>query len=231
MADETTPVPQPSEGALDTYEICMAIASELVPGWSLVKATSDVLIRRRMQHGQRILIEEISRSGRDALTDERFNYYVPAAYRFFEQVRLGEYEHNLKILAKIISRDLEPDVLAPDVGRVARAASKLEMLPEAHLVALAYCERAFEIYRASDQYDGYWLCIDSHNLKASFAEAQIDVEPINCQEWLHELSSRGLLTLGAHPGAVGGFFYYRNDIFDEIINAAKATIDEGKTCL
>ncbi len=39
----------------------------------------------------------------DNLTDGQREFFLPAGYRFFEQVRLGEYEHNLQLLAELIA--------------------------------------------------------------------------------------------------------------------------------
>ncbi|MDO6967011.1 hypothetical protein [Rhizobium alvei] len=214
-----TELPQPTKHAFEIYEVTSAIMTEFVPGLSVIKALSDIAIQKRLEAGQALLIGEISRTGLTALSNEKWSYYVPAAYRFFEQIRIGEYDHNLSVLAKLIAGDLEGDIASADVGKIGRAASKLEMLPREHLVALSRCERAFEIYQASDVCDGYWICIDAHDLLASFADAGKDVSLIKCYEWLHELSSRGLLTASGRPSKIGGIFYYRNSVYNEIFSA------------
>lgn len=216
-----TEAPQPTKSARNVYEISTAIVTTLVPPLAIVKAGADVLIRNRLEAGQTLLLEEIARCGVGELSDEKWDYYVPTAYRFFEQVRLGEYEHNLSVLAKLIAGDLSTEAVDPDIGKIGRAASKLEMLPKDVLVALSRCERAFEIYEASDECDGYWICIDEPELVTSFAEVGVDAKPIQCQEWLHEPSSRGILTSGGRPSRDGGTFYYRNSVYREIIGAAK----------
>lgn len=103
------------------------------------------------------------------------------------------------------------------------------MLPIEYLRALARCQRAFEIYLNSDECDGYWICIDALDLSSSFKDAGLDIPPIKCQEYLHELSVRGILTSGDRPQRVGGFFYYKNSTFEEIIFAAIQMEDEGFT--
>jgi hypothetical protein len=215
-------VPQPTKNAADVYEIAAAIVSTLLPPLAVFKAGTDVLIRKRMEDGQRLLLAEIGQMGTGKLAEEKWDYYVPAAYRFFEQVRLGEYEHNLRVLAKLIAGDLNAQQNDVDVGKIGRAARKLEMLPKAHLVALSRCKRAFEIYAASDESEGCWICIDESELRMSLAEVGVNAEAIECQEWLHELAARGILTSGGRPSRVSGTFYFKNAVFDEIISSAGA---------
>ncbi len=218
------PVPQPAKNAADLYEVSAAIVTTLLPPLAVLKAGADVLIRKRMEEGQRLLLEEIGQTGSGKLSEEKWHYYVPAAYRFFEQVRLGEYEHNLRVLARLISGDLNAQQNNVDVGKIGRAAQKLEMLPKAHLVALARCERAFELYAASDEFDGYWLCIDVSELRTSLVEVGVHADARECQEWLHELAARGILTSGGRPSREGGTFYFKNAVFDEIISSAAAVM-------
>ncbi len=220
-------VPQPKKGASDIFEVSSAILSTLLPPLTILKAGADILVRKRMEDGQRLLISEIEDKGVSGLSDEKWDYYVPAAYRFFEQVRLGEYEHNLRILAKLIAGDLSESNASTDLGKVGRAARKLEMLTKEQLLALSKCPRAFEIYEASSESDGYWICIEEQELQASFAEDDLIVKPIECQEWLHELSCRGILTSGGRPSRVGGTFYYRNSVFNEIIAAASELVEQA----
>jgi hypothetical protein len=224
MEKRLTEVPQPNESALGVYEVASAIVTSLIPPLAVLKAGTDILIRRRLEHGQSLLLSEIKQNGFSELSNEKWDYYVPAAYRFFEQVRLGEYDHNLKILSKLIAGDLEAENNAPDIGKIGRAAAKLEMLPKGHLFALARCERAFEIYQASGECDGYWICIGGQELMESYEEIGLELRPLDCQEYLHELASRGLLNAGGRPTRVGGTFYYKSSVFNEIINAAKSTV-------
>lgn len=217
-------VPEPTKTAADVYEVASAIASTFLPPLAIFKAGADLLIKKRMEEGQRILISEIRANGPDELSQDKWDYYIPAAYRFFEQVRLGEYEYNLRVLAKLLSGDLSALNTGADVGKIGRAAKKLEMLPKPHLIALSKCPRAFELYAASSESDGYWICIDEPELKSSFAESGLDVKALDCQEWLHELASRGLLTAGGRPSRVGGTYYYKNSVFNEVITAAQAVV-------
>lgn len=217
-----TEVPQPTNKAKDIYDVLSAIVTSFIPSLAVFKAGADILIRKRLEHGQSLLFSEINQKGLSELSNEKWDYYIPTAYRFFEQVRLGEYNHNLIVLAKLIAGDLDATDSLPDIGKIGRAATKLEMLPKEHLFALARCERAFEIYQASEECDGYWICIDNRELMDSYREIGVEILPIDCQGYLHELASRGLLIAGDRPSRVGGTFYYKSSVFNEIISAAKS---------
>lgn len=210
---------QPIKHADDIRNVTLEIFSSFVPGGGVLKASLDILVRKRLEEGQRILVAEIKERGISSLSEEKWEYYIPAAYRFFEQVRLGEYEHNLKILAKMIADGASAHDEPSDVGAIARAARKLEMLPLEHLFALWRCERAFEIYAASEEAEtsGGYLNIDSDELRKSFAEIRKEVLNIQCSEWLHELASRGLLTPGSRASRIGGLYYYKNQFYRETI--------------
>lgn len=211
---------QPTKHADDIRNVTLEIFSSFAPGGGVLKASLDILVRKRLEEGQRILVAEIKERGISSLSEEKWEYYIPAAYRFFEQVRLGEYQHNLKILAKMIADGTSAHDEPSDVGAIARAARKLEMLPLEHLFALSRCERAFEIYAASEEAAASgrsWICIDSDELKMSFAEIGEEVANSQCGEWLHELASRGLLTTGSRAGMIGGLYYYKNQFYRETI--------------
>lgn len=215
---------RPTENATDVYEVTMALAQSLIPPLSVLKPFIDMQIRKRLEAGQQLLLAEIKSRGLAVTSEEGYAYYVPMAYRFFEQVRLGEYEHNLRVLAALIAGQMErPDA---DMGAVGRAARKLEMLPLPALFALSRSERAFEIYAATDR-DEYrrsleWPhSIDEHNLVASYNEVGHDLSVWEAQELLFELASRGIMTIGARPAEIGGQTYYRNSAYNEIVAAAR----------
>jgi hypothetical protein len=105
-------------------------------------------VQLKLEEAQEILLDEISNRGLQALTDlseEQRDFFVPAAYRFFEQVRLGEYEHNLRVLARLMAGQMVGSN-QPDVGRIARAARRLEMMNVESLLCLAVFERAFDFH-------------------------------------------------------------------------------------
>lgn len=217
---------QPTKNASTIYEITSAIISDIIPFGSTLKAGFDFLVKKRLEEGQILLINEIKSKGIDIISEERWDYFIPSAYRFFEQVRLGEYNYNLIILGRLIANDLKSTDIHQDVGKIARAARKLEMLPYKYLRALSRCERAFEIYTTKSECDHYWICIDNAELIESFSEIGENVLPIHCDEWLHELSARGILTTGGRPSRVGGHYYYRNQFYHEIIKEATSTPPE-----
>lgn len=117
-------LPRPTTHAKDILNVTLSIVNLIFPQTSVLKEFFDIMINKRIKRGQYILIEEISKNGIDSLTKEQFDFYIPSAYRFFEQVRIGEYEHNLRILAKLISGELGVQGEEPDTGRVGRASKK-----------------------------------------------------------------------------------------------------------
>ena len=132
-------LPQPTGTAKPLVGIAHAIVESLpnVGPWLALAMRSAV--DRSIVEGQRILSEEFSRRGIEALddlTEEQREWFVPAGYRFFEQARLGEYEHNLRVLARLVAGEML-DENRKDVGRVARAARRLESISKKHLLCLA----------------------------------------------------------------------------------------------
>lgn len=226
MVNDMKELPKPTQDAKSITNITLAVASQFFPPLAILKEGFELLIDKRIEEGRQILVDEIIRNGINILTDKQIEHYIPSAYSFFKQVQIGEYQHNLRILARMISGEITMQEREPDATRVGRAARKLEMLPAEHLAALARCPRAFEIHKNSDKCDGYWIYIGELELQASFKEVSMNISPIKCQEYLHELAIRGILTSGGSPQHVGGIFYYKNTAFDEIISAVSSVEKE-----
>lgn len=215
-------LPQPSESAQTVANVLVAVAGSLIPGGGVFRELLDIHLNDRIKKSQTILIEALQEKGLivfDELTQGQKEFIIPAAYRFYEQVRLGEYEHNLRILGKLLTNGLVSETHA-DPGIIGRASRRLELISRSELQALALTYNAFEIYRKSDEYDKYWLCIDGHELVAAFIEQGLNLEVIEAEELLHEFSTRGLLTVGGRPSRIGGIYYYMNTAYNEVIEAA-----------
>ena len=178
------PIAQPSKNARDVYEVTGAIL-ESVPGGSVVKKFADIYLNRRIDAALKLLVEEIKNSGIQVLTDAQYEYYLPSAYRFAEQVRLGEYEHNLKILRNIIIDGLKNNRM--DSGKVGRNARQLENLTEFELSVLVACSEIATMSKSVSL-----LFISSNSIvqnTSSFKSS--NREDIKCA--LSVLYSRGLL--------------------------------------
>ncbi len=127
-------LPQPSKNAQNLAAIVMAICSDLVPwGGGTLREIFSVYQNQQVDKYRKILVEEIQNYGAgviDKLNEGQTEFIIPAAYRFFEQVRLGEYEQNLRVLARFIGGSLADGSSVRVPGDVGRFARQLEYLDE-----------------------------------------------------------------------------------------------------
>ena len=211
--------PQPVKGADTVVRVTGAICASL-PGLATLKELMQAVLERKIEHYQKTLIDLVHEHGIDVLSEEQVQFYLPAAYRFFEQVRIGEYDHNLKILGRLIAGELEGG-LHGDVGKIGRAARKLEMLTFKQLSFLVMCKRGFELTHISERESTTSGCLAPVHMIDAFAEREISIDYAQAREQLHELSARGLLTVGSNHKTIGGHYYYANAAFADIIQAAE----------
>lgn len=127
-------LPQPTKNARDIYEITGAVF-ESIPGVSVLKKFNDIHLNRKLEAALTLLAQEGRESGVEVLNDPQYEYYLPSAYRFAEQVRLGDYEHNLKILRRILVEGLKSN--SADTGKIGRHARQLEYLSGFEIDVLA----------------------------------------------------------------------------------------------
>jgi len=133
-------LPEPTENARSVNAILGAMIADLMPMGSSLNELWRQHLERQFKKGQRILVERISRQGISALSDPQLAYFVPASYRFFEQVRQGELEHILAILAGQIASDLGEEDAEPIV--VARLSALLSGLSKFELLVF---RRTYEL--------------------------------------------------------------------------------------
>src|SRR5688572_9355518 len=99
-------LPQPTAGASGKTSMVAALLNVVCP------ASGDALrglLNQRIERGLEILIDEVRLAGRERLDDlskEQMEFFLPQAYRFAEQVRIGDYAHNLRVIAKVIASEL-----------------------------------------------------------------------------------------------------------------------------
>lgn len=111
MANELN-LPTPKKDAehvvLTTTAIAGAIIDCIAPiaGTVLAQACGH-LVRKRMEKASEILIEELKKGNTEILNDEKYEAFVPMAYRFFEAARQGESVNNLRRLAKMMRNGLK----------------------------------------------------------------------------------------------------------------------------
>lgn len=185
-------LPQPTKNAREVYEITGAIL-ELVPGFNVLKKFADLKLNRLLEAKLNQLANEVRESGISVLSDVQVEFYLPSAYRFAEQVRLGDYEHNLKILRKILIDGLKTN--STDSGKIGRHARQLEYLSEFEVAVLA---AVHEFLDFADGTDAPRKWAGSVELKLnSFMDEAISDESIATA--LSVLNSRGLLIPNENP--------------------------------
>ncbi|WP_296074581.1 hypothetical protein [uncultured Agrobacterium sp.] len=222
-------LPAPTSNARHIIEITTgltgAVLDAVAPGvGTALRGAVSFAIRKRMEQGEALLLAEIERSGLSALNEDQLDFYVPAYYRFLEQVRLGEYQHNLTVLAKLITGGVTEASSDADVGRVGRAAQKLHMLSRSELGALAHCLRIFDNPQSLSRDDQTYI-LTARDFLAFPAPDGTVFDKLEAHQMLHELSIRGLLTYSGAPAINGAPGYYRSKSLSEIGTALRETLD------
>lgn len=221
-------VPQPKKNAVEVVEITMAIVGAVVPPIAVIKPWIDAHQKSKAEHAQKILISEIEEHGISMINDDQYEFYVPAVYRFLEQVRLGEYEHNLRVLAALIAQGLADKPDRPDVGVIGRAARKLELISNGELETLAASkvawDRMLEIgpTLASEYYIAHKGILDAHERMGLPASLE------DLADRLHELNVRGLLRYEPPAGHFHGGFSFTS-AGREIIDAVAQKVSAAGT--
>jgi hypothetical protein len=223
-------LPEPIEGAAARNEFSQRAIAALLPGIGEVVAYGlGQLIQKRLKAGTDVLIEEIEQSGRarlDQLTEGQKEYFLPQAYRFMEAVRVGEYRHNLRVLAKILAGTIGDEGEQADTGIMLRAARALEGLPFDGLVALARCNDAFEKHPAPEfefENGSRFVTISEESLMSAFGAYGEHLSFPDAAQHLTELAARGFLFM--EPGfRIEGSAFGKTQLFVEVISAALATV-------
>ncbi len=185
-------LPQPSSSARTVVAVTGAICDALIPALGPLRELFNLYLARKMEEYRQVLIDEIEARGVTALedlTEGQIEFIIPASYRFFEQVRLGDYEHNLRVLARYLAGRLaatEPIRESGDVGRFAR---QLEYLDLKTLKVMANALLLRDKLDADDTSD----FVSGEGLKHHFPEQFQDTSLSSVRSSLAVLSSRGLL--------------------------------------
>ncbi len=217
-------IPQPTQSAMQIYEVSAAIASTFIPGVAAAKPILDLYLKRKERLVQEVLIKEIHDRGIEALNDEQFEFYVPALYRFLEQVRIGEYEHNLKVLAALIADGLKQP--AYNVSVIGRAARRLEMITIEELQTLAAAKIAMDGRVSEGPTLENELSINHLDILNTLAALGHQTEMPVLSERLEELCTRGLLRYSPPSGFFHGGFYPTSALA-EIIDAVELIVKKA----
>jgi hypothetical protein len=173
-----------------------------------------------------ILVEEVRSKGIEALDDlseGQKEYFIPQAYRFGEQIRVGEYDHNLRVLAKVIAADLVDETARADSAKALRLARKMEGLTPENLVVLGCCRDAFiQRARNNDPEPPYIL---PSVVVEGLPKSMRDMGETRRDDSLVELLSRGILRDAA---LILGHGYCETCLYRELVAAAyEVVLAEG----
>ncbi|MDH4413904.1 MAG: hypothetical protein QE484_11385 [Rhizobium sp.] len=190
-------LPDPVPNARTVAGLSTIVISHVFPGGSLLRELIDQWQSKRRNDGQAILIKAIEDQGLrafDSLTDGQLEFIVPATYLFFEQVRLGEYHHNLTVLARFVAHGVTA-LKRPDPGDVGRFARQLEHLSELELGVMANALALRDLWDSPDNYD----FLSADGLRTTFPELYAAVNVVELRSSLALLASRGLICPDGSP--------------------------------
>jgi hypothetical protein len=195
------------------------------PWLALAMRTS---VGRSLIEAQRILADALSRHGikvLDDLTEEQREWFIPAGYRFFEQARLGEYEHNLRVLAALIANELQSQ--QRDCGRILRTARRLEGIRAADLEVIARTPVAIAQHQSRRGEKARSRTFSIQDLSIAMLSTRSNDE-LNSSAI--ELVWRGILVQDVsyiRGPTVGDDLFLTTSAFDEIIDAAREIVPVG----
>jgi hypothetical protein len=210
-------LPQPTKTARDVYEVTGAIL-ESIPGVGVLKKFTDIYLNRRIEEELNKIVHEVRASGIGILTETQFEFYLPSAYRFAEQVRLGDYEHNLRILRKILMNGLRAS--STDTGKIGRHARQLEYLSEFEIDVLAAAYELGMVFADRVGEEGFVSPEGIVGNIARFSNSQLK----DVKYALGNLHSRGLLVLDGNSaeGGEGALYDMSPDGASIVISALKS---------
>lgn len=180
-------LPQPNKNARSVVKIVGLLADIL--GYGVIKELGIGALDRNLEKQQGKIIEAIKAEGIDVLDEEQAQFFIPNAMRFYEQVRLGEYDHNLSLLRKILIDGLK--LPSSDSGKIGRHARQLEYLSQSELDVLAAAFETQSILSALNNDDGF---VNVEMIKVQIPRFQ-DIASEQIKWALNVLNSRGLLVV------------------------------------
>lgn len=219
-------LPRPVAGARKALGLSQELVAAVFPP---LGSALRFWTEKSRQNDVSVLADALEKRGYAAIADldeGQREWLLPQTYRFLEQIRLSEYRHNLKVVADVIAGGLI-DYQTSDSGRSIRAARRLEMLGYEELVAIGKLPSAFQLAEKRSTMGPRFnalCCIEPCDLEAVLQKGDPAVDNYKCQEWLHELATRGVLTAGGSAQHVGGIFYYRCAAYDEIIDSVECVL-------
>jgi hypothetical protein len=226
-------LPSAGKGAAEVAKLAIgisgAVAGIFLPGAGVIGPIANYAIERFIKGPEKILIEELKRGNFEILDDERAAAFVPMAYKFFEAAKEGEYEHNLRILAELLTMEMK--AFNPDASAFARLSRRVEGLTRIDLTIIAM----IETYYLSKNQDS--AATTEQKPVPPWVSAEIlgdsqvnsnNFEHRTIQESLSDLAARGLLTAdGSIRWDKSEEYYLRSSSFLELARKARRSLDEA----
>ncbi|MDQ0392232.1 hypothetical protein [Labrys monachus] len=190
MSDSTEhDPPSPTEGAADVAALAAGIGAAVAATWfpvtaAVAAAAFTFAIGKFVKRGERILADRLRKGEVALLSAEKHAELVPMAYRFFEAVMQGEYEHTLEVLAAFIVGEVGEE--SPEAANFSRMAGRLEGISKNELRLIAHIA-SYVVPSANPR----WVSVAA--VKGPELVADLRDDGI-LAEGLNELSRRGFLT-------------------------------------
>ncbi|EFG2885704.1 hypothetical protein BO068_004895 [Escherichia coli] len=218
-----TNLPQPTNAAADLAAITASLVGDVLtcflPGGGTISRSIEIFQNRKIEAARKMLFDEVAAGNIQLLRKPEYEALIPNVFAYFDAARSGEYEHNMKILARLLVEQVVSE--EPDSMVVKRSARRLEGMGIADLGFLTTLASIYDAKRTSQEFDGYHLFADDSDVVRYEAREYVSPEQsINSK--FSDAASRGLLFLGGDPRIVGGQVYYPTDSFYEIVRAASA---------
>ncbi|WP_327211557.1 hypothetical protein [Rhizobium ruizarguesonis] len=192
-----------------------------IPGTSLLSKAIETYADKKLREAQDLLFQQVAEGNIRLLQDPNYENLIPNVLGYFEAAQRGEFNHNLKLLARLL---IDKSELAnTDAGLINRSARRLNSMSLEDLMLLARLKEIFDSKEAEGKHGGHYIFVEDRDIVEVLGREHTAPETkINSQ--LMDFASRGLLFLGGDPETIGGINFYRTEAFAEIISAAVAAV-------
>lgn len=226
-----------------------ALTAKLIPGMAIAVAGAvfaqpeiaaaagalgvalPIVIDQLIERGQKILLKQIEKGNFHDLSEEQTAAFFPLAWRYFESVRRGDYEHILEILAAYLVGELKQEI--PEPGNFVQVASRLEGLSTTDLKVMTLIDLSpSTISKSSTEGDetGERPSLTAISLKVSPQNNKWGLTKSVIQESLVDLMGRAFLIPdeATRVGKTLGY-YYASQKFIELMARVRGCIEETST--
>jgi hypothetical protein len=222
-------LPKPVKGAQGILSVSSTILAEMlsalgVPATSIAVKFIEIVSKNNIEKSTRLLLEQVAKGNIELLTDPDYEGLIPNTIAYYEAAKLGEFRHNLKILALMLIGESQKAQIDP--SKVARTARRIASMSQADLQMLVTLKSVFDIKASEKNYDGYHLFLSAGDI-VRFLDRPYKAPETEINSQLIDFVSRGLLFIGGNPATIGGHYYYKTIAFDEIIAEAITSLDDS----